>query len=594
MAMELIRFLGAAAVILLPGIWLARGLLLGENLLERCAIGSSLGLALAVYLASVVSHFDLRGFYLVWGVVFIASGIFWGLSLRKRAENLNVAAQVWMVMILGVVGVIQFAIALPRELPAGFLDPEFHLILARQIQISRHAIDQWPFAGVGLNYPIGSHVLVAVMSNISGLGVHTVFKDLIPLLAVLTTGQIYVLARRVMGQPMVGVYSAAIYGLWAWSGGIDYLRWGGLPNQLAMMFFIATLAIWMGGGWSYAKIGAMMVCCAAMILVHHHVMIVGGIILLLLMVWQMIWGRPWKELAIAGMALLLDSFFVVPYLMRLQSFHSTAMVGGGEAVTGIAEIPGMLGYAIAIVGVVGVVLCAARKIPANSLIYIGTISLVVMYVCGEYVVPGIIGRAETATFFTPSRFLADLNYFLAMFAGGAVWYFQSRWRIAPAVALIFVFGAALADWRNWVSLEVRLYEPPAGFVAACEWVREHARENTIVVDADEWTKDWTTYLSWREGAVVPMPISEPVEDYHAAATWIGDVVAGRRKPEPADLVIVAIEDSRSYTGGPILWSDGSGYVVVQEWPTTTSSSLGAGTPGRKPRGQEQSSGPTSR
>jgi len=141
------------------------------------------------------------------------------------------------------VGVTRFAIALPLVLPPGTLDPTFHLVLARQIQISHHAIDHWPFAGIPLNYPTGSHVLVVVLSALAGLPLHTTFKDFIPLLGVLTTGQIYVFARRVTASPLTALYSAAIYGLWAWYGSIDYFRWGGLPNELAMLLFLAMLSI---------------------------------------------------------------------------------------------------------------------------------------------------------------------------------------------------------------------------------------------------------------------------------------------------------------------------------------------------------------
>lgn len=76
MAMELVRFLGGALVLFVPGIWLARALSLGENFLEQCAIGCSLGLAMAVYLASVLSHFDLHWFYPAWAVlVLVCAGV---------------------------------------------------------------------------------------------------------------------------------------------------------------------------------------------------------------------------------------------------------------------------------------------------------------------------------------------------------------------------------------------------------------------------------------------------------------------------------------------------------------------------------------
>ena len=40
---------------------------------------------------------------------------------------------------------------------------------------------------------------------------------------------------------LLGSIQAAIYGLWAWFGSIDYFRWGGLPNELAMLLFLTML-----------------------------------------------------------------------------------------------------------------------------------------------------------------------------------------------------------------------------------------------------------------------------------------------------------------------------------------------------------------
>ena len=70
----------------------------------------------------------------------------------------------------------------------------------------------------------------------------------------------YVFARRLTDNSLMALYSAAIYGLWAWFGSIDYFRWGGLPNELAMLLFITMLSI---GGSSRGSILAMTICFAA-------------------------------------------------------------------------------------------------------------------------------------------------------------------------------------------------------------------------------------------------------------------------------------------------------------------------------------------
>ena len=71
MVWELGCFLLAALVIMLPGVLLAGWLGLGESLVERASHGGVLGLAAACYLGSLVSHFDLRWFFPVWGIFFV-------------------------------------------------------------------------------------------------------------------------------------------------------------------------------------------------------------------------------------------------------------------------------------------------------------------------------------------------------------------------------------------------------------------------------------------------------------------------------------------------------------------------------------------
>ena len=599
MAIELIRFLSAALILLVPGIWLARGLSLGQNFLERCATGCSLGLALAAIVGSIVGHFDLRAFAFVWAAVALLCFGVWLKGLRRKVAGGELATQIWMALVLLAVGLIQFAIALPRVLPAGFFDPRFHLILARQIQLTHHVIDRWPFVGIGLNYPTGSHVLIVLLSNISGLAVHTVFKDMIPLLGVLTTAQIYVLARRISGDSRLGLCSAGIYGLWAWDGSLDYFRWGGLPNQLAMLLFIAMLSEWPGAGFRagrHAQIFVMAVCCAGVILVHHHVMVVTAIILAAMIGWRMARGEEWKSLAIAGLgAVIIDAFFLVKYVGRIRGFGSTGIFDSGEPGLPLASIPKTLGYVLTGFAVVGILLCVLKKTPRYGVVIVASSALVVMFVLGEYLIPVIVGqyRPMAGTFFTPSRFLADLNYFLPIFAASSLLCLQRRLRGAAILPFIVVLIGPLTDWANWRGMG-NLFEPPRPFLAACQWIGEHTPPNAIVDDSDGWTRTWTTYLCWREGSVVPMPISEPLADYHGAAGRIANLLAGKPEPDLANREIVAIVSRDSYTGQPILWSDASGVLVVQEWPITTSSSSEVGMPARKLPGRAPGSGAASR
>jgi hypothetical protein len=561
MAVEFICFIGGALVVLIPGVWLAGALSLGNNRLERWATGSSLGLAMAVYVASALSHVDLRAFYPAWGIVALVCFVIWIKSPSQIASGGVGSIQIWMGLVLLLVGVSRFGMALPRVLPAGPLDPTFQMILSKQIQITHHAINRWPFANIPLNYPTGSNVLVVVLSEISRLPLHTTFKDLIPLLGVLTTAQMYVFARRMTDNSLMALYSAAIYGLWAWFGSIDYFRWGGLPNELAMLLFITMLCI---GGWSRGATLVMAICFAAAVLVHHHVMVVSSCILVLIIAWQSFHKKPWRHLANAMIAgLLIDAFFLVPYALHLANFRATGMVISGEPLLPLLELAPQFGYALVCLAVVGVVLCVARKIPCPPVVGIASFALLVMFVTGEDIFPLVLRALHRTafTFFTPSRFLTDLNYFLPVFAAGAILFLQRRIRIPQWVVMLFVLAAPLADYPRWIEM-FGLRELDHEVLRACDWIQHNTQANTIVDDPEA----WMTYLCWREPSHIALPVSEPVADYRAAEDRIPRILAGKLPPDSAEMVIVKIGDVGSAGGKQILWQDSSGAAVLKEWP----------------------------
>jgi hypothetical protein len=584
MAIELIRFLAAALIILIPGICLARAFLPGGNLLEHCATGSSLGLAVAVYFASIVSHLDLRLFYPAWAIFVLICIASWLKSARLQTPPRDSAVQIWMVLVLLVVGITRFALALPRVLPPGALDPTFHLILAEQIQITHHAINSWPFAAVPLNYPTGSHILLVILSALSGLPLHTVFKDLIPLLGILTTAQLYVFTRQTTGSALTAVYAAAIYGLWAWYGSIDYFRWGGLPNELAMLLFLAMLSL---SGRSRSEVLAMSLLFSSLILVHHHVMVAAAAVLFCITLWQLLRRKSWPTIATAALCgAILDAFYLIPYAGHLGTFHSTELTTALEPIPWPLSLPHYIGYALTGFALLGIALATARKIRCPSVVVIAAATLGALFIIGDYVAPFALNLG--GGFFTPTRFLSDLNYFLPIFAAGALVFFQSKLRAPQWIVLLLIFVAALADFQYWIQIE-NAPEPSPQFIAACTWIRQNTPEHTLIDNPE----NWATYLCWREAARVPMPISEPIADYSPASARIPLILESKVPPHPPDLTIVAICDPHSYNGGPILWHDESGELVVQEWPITTSSSSVEVTPAPKPPGPPPASGPTS-
>jgi hypothetical protein len=533
MVLELLRLLGGTLVLMIPGILLAGGLGLGRDRLERWTHGGCLGLALAVYIASAISQFNLHGFYPAWAIITAIA------VARFRRRGIGEIDR-GMILVLLIVAATRYAIALPQILPKGW-DPTFHMILARKIQITQHAIWDWsPFESARLNYPTGSHVLVVVISAISGLPLQTVFKDFIPLLGVLTTAQIYIFARRVTGDAAAALYAALAYGVWANFGSVGYYDWGGLPNELAMLFLLAMLSAWLEDWRRSTRMAVMAVLYAATILTHHHVMIVSGVVLVAILAFTMA-GPTGRLLAMAAAAgALLDAFFLVPYAAKVATLASTNVLHRGEAPLDLLTVWRLMGYVYVAAAVVGIALW--RRGPMLITVCVAMIG---MYLACEYVWPTwlAIHGQPPSTAFTPSRLPSDLNYFLAVFVGVALAFAQRKLRVAKGVMIMLILLAATSEIGFWRTMAGGSGVSP-DFVAACDWIQKNTPADCVVLSRE----NWTTYLTWRKTFHTPMPDSEPLEEIRP------------RVVTPGTLVVAIIGAARK-PQWPVLWRGGDWLVV---------------------------------
>jgi hypothetical protein len=567
MTIELLRFVGGALVLMIPGVLLAAQLCKGDRL-QRWTCGACLGLALAVFIASAVSLFDLRWFYPAWIVVAAIAAI----RFRKQTSPRGIAFENslacdphpnpppeymgrgkegglmpisdcpetsppvdrGLIVVLLIVAVSRYAIALPQTLPKGW-DPTFHMILAGKIQRSQHAISDWtPFEPVTLNYPTGSHTLLVVLSDLSGLPLQTVFKDLIPLLGVLTAAQISVLARRLTADAAAGCFAALAYGMWANAGSIGYYDWGGLPNELAMLLFLSMLCVWLDDAPQRRAIAAMAVFYAATILVHHHVMLVSAALLPVIVACSP-WRAAGRKLAIAVLiAVVLDAFFLIPYAAKAATLASTKVLHHGESPVDLLDVLWSMGIVYILAAAAGIVIWRRSVILAAIVL-----TLIGMYAACEYGWPAWLaahGQARS-TAFTPSRFVGDLNSFLAVYAEAAVAWIQRKLRWPTTAMIAIMLAAAVSQIGLWRSMARGAGVSP-DFVEACQWVQDHTPPDCAVISRE----NWATYLTWRRTGSTPMPDSEPVQSAHSQFM----------APE-----IVTIIDASANPGWPVFWKAGN-------------------------------------
>lgn len=566
--MELLRFLGGALALIAPGVFLAGLLGLGRNRFERSAHGASLGLALSVYLASVISHWNLHGFYPIWACIGLGLLVaFWKMK-RSASDQTDRSVSRWMVLVLLLVGVTRFAIALPQTVPMGD-DPAVGLILARKLQLTARAVSDWtPFEPIPLTYPTGAHMLVALVGTISGLPLYTTFKDLIPLLGVLSTAQIFLLTRGATKNAAAGLYAALAYGFWTGCGSMDYYFWGGLPNELAMLFLVAMLSTWLDNSAAGARVGAMSLFLAALILTHHHVLVAGSGVIALTLAWTL--ARPAYRragvilgLSVAGAALL-DGFYLIPYAAKLGGLASTNALH--------SEWPLRMGWYFRTMGWPFLIAAAAgaafwarrREARCHPVVGCACVAIVGMFIACEYILPALLYPPSRlrATVFVPSRFLLDLDYFLAVLVGLAVASVQSRLGLPRMGIVIAMLLVGICQFDVWEGMLIGTPITPA-YVEACEWIRQNTSPDTVVLDGNRWTLG----LAWRRGAgIFPLPDSEPHEQLKSHdAHWVM-VMAAKSPPDSPEMKFVRIVPNEQSDHLLVLWRGDGGLCVVQVWP----------------------------
>jgi hypothetical protein len=121
--------------------------------------------------------------------------------------------------------------------------------------------------------------------------------------------------------------------------------------------------------------------------------------------------------------------------------------------------------------------------------------------------------------FTPSRFLSDSVYFLAIAAGYAVDLIRRQYRLSHARVFLLVALAGLSNRSAWKPLF--LPDPP-DLLPACAWIASHTPERTFVLTR----YPWVAYLAWRPTLFAPIPASEPVLGQDRNARVVGAILCG--------------------------------------------------------------------
>jgi Family of unknown function (DUF6541) len=394
------------------------------------------------------------------------------------------------------------------EVPQG-IDPSFHVLIARKILLSGTIPTDWlPFEAVKLNYPVGSHVLIAETARLTGIPVHVVFGGLFPFLACLTTVSLYCLAVRLLGDREAAWYAAICYSFVAVWGSLDYYRWGGLPNLLGMLFLLGLVEATFARRWRFS-VPLFAFLFAALIVTHHHSALCAAILFAGYASFAGWLDRPLARTPrriSAGLACaaLLALVPIMTYLRAGEEVGQTSVLKFYEPLIPLWNAVADLGVPLVILGVAGtVVLCRADKRQEILFLTFWIAALFGVFSALEYAYRfGVyLFEGEFYTALTPSRFLTDLAYPLSIAAGYSLAKFTRD--LERPVASAVVLCAALA-W-SYFPIRAQCSEADPGTdVAAYSWIAAHAEENAFVVSSST----WAPYFTWREGAYTPLPASE--------------------------------------------------------------------------------------
>jgi hypothetical protein len=451
-----------------------------------------------------------------------------------------------------------------HSIPQGW-DPSFHVLLASTTVATGHLPTWAPYEPIPLNYPYGPHVFIAEISLLTGIAPDQVFGVLLNLLTPFATGlALYAFARRAWrdtGAALGAVAAYAFLGNW---GSLDYGRWGGLPNALGCFLLLAFLLVFFAHGHKWTRVLVGGVLLGAIPLAHHHVMLTAALLLtgygLYLGGWAFVkHGQPTSRLArhqlrrlslVALVAFVTVSYYAVPYALRARDVANSDVLRYADHFTGlIFDKNGWLLWALALAGlgiaVAGIAGCSWATVRRNSrwvgplaFTAVASILLVLAFWLGYYGYRAYSLRIyhQPYTAFTPTRFLTDLTYFLAVFAGlplVLLWRWTgdihllhasrlpfTRTLFRAAITLAMVITASVTILSQFVPDQGHL-EP--GEAAAFAWIERSTPTNTVVMNLDP-SNRWAPYFTRREVTQTPVPTSEFTTGYVDEKRYLAGVL----------------------------------------------------------------------
>lgn len=515
------------------------GLILGPILLRKnlglfasLVIGAGLGLVILLDIDAMLSALGgitILNLLLAIGLLSVTALI----AFTRMAGLSSIRGKIpWGIISIIVGGVLVRSLPLLKmKYPLGW-DATFHLLIAKSSLATGKIPQTWqPYERFALNYPWGSHLLIANISIVSGAQLHTIFMACsIVIFSALSIAAIYVLAGRLGFSRNAMFGSAFAYAFLASSGSIDYFRWGGLPNQIAMFLFICCIIVFISNtGPRFMRLLISGFMLSGVVLVHHHSMITAFAILLFIAIIacvskRRICGIGYDAVIVLGIALLAS--FSQSWKL-ISKIGESANVGAFQfkETLNVFTTPFIdVGIVLIICSVIGLSYIYRDTNESTLFLHGWTTALFVFFTIGYYLwrIYSRLTIGEVFVAMTPSRFLADMAYPLSVYAG----LFLSRFMNNRRLSGYAMIGLLLMIPVYYISGQMR---PPfsSSEADALEWLRSNTAETSLIVNEGS-SQYWIPYISEREVTLTPIPISEQQDKYKEMKIILSDCVQDRK------------------------------------------------------------------
>jgi hypothetical protein len=507
-ASQFATLLAFLVVVVTPAVTITVLWLTSLPVLHRVALGAAAGYGAFIIALAWIGTWSLDGVWAAWcaqAIVAVWMLVRGGRRAVSSAVSWNPSTVVVLLPLLAGGAVHLYSLRW-SELPQG-VDPAFHCVVAqRQIDAGRATQDLRPLEDLTLNYPIGVHLWVALASRSTGLPVHTVFRHSFVWSIVGAGLCVAVWAERLFGSRPHAIAASFAFVFGSFQSSLFPYSWGGLPSAIAMWLALGGLyAACAAPGRVGVALASLLV--GATILAHHHTMVAMMGAVTIAAGALAIRGDRASALrlaaAVAGGAAV-AAVYIGPMLGRVGEVHRTGMIEYAEPFAWPWEQAWSWGIGLVVTALTGfTVAVQPDQRPARRLLLLILVVWLVAFVVLDYGGrAGILIGGASSTPFTPSRFLFDMQFILAIFAGAGIVQWR-RWLRSRALT-----GLALAAMACWAVRETtsRLNRLDADMlVDVGRWIDENLPVDSVVLTPNS---AWLTYVCHRETASLFIPISE--------------------------------------------------------------------------------------